>query len=250
MTAMRMAGCVVRGAGCGVVAATDHGTPRSTRRHNETTPQRILSGNRRAVVASYRRTTPEAWPSALSSFHVRGRRNQPAFPIDRLRDARLIERLTIPELARDLLVHLVEALAVVGEAAPPHGVTLTAPHLEEPVGVGERLPGGGDDVRGAGGEDLFRLVERGDATGHDDRGGEPGIADRAPDPPRRFDVAPERTGGVTEDGRHALPSARTCVRIHRPSHLRLLGVLEFAAARQRQEVHAGARELHAEEDGV
>ena len=81
----------------------------------------------------------------------------------------LVERLSVPQLARHLLVHLVEALAVVGERAPADLVAAPEPHLQEPVGIRKRLPRRADDVGRAGREDLLRLLEGVDAPGHDDR---------------------------------------------------------------------------------
>src|SRR5439155_10596488 len=50
--------------------------------------------------------------------------------------------LPVPELARDLLMTLVQPLAVVRELTPAHEVAQTETDLPEPVGIGERLPRG------------------------------------------------------------------------------------------------------------
>ena len=73
-------------------------------------------------------------------------RNQPALAIAAAGNIRLVERLAIPQLARHLLVHLVEPLAVVRERAAPDAVAVTLLDLQEPVGIGERLPRGADRV--------------------------------------------------------------------------------------------------------
>jgi hypothetical protein len=78
--------------------------------------------------------------------------------------------LPVPQLARDLLVALVEPLAVIRELAAPHEIPVAEPGLPEPVGVGESLAGGGHAVGLAPLEDPFRLVEGGDAAAGDERG--------------------------------------------------------------------------------
>jgi len=78
--------------------------------------------------------------------------------------------LPVPQLARDLLVALVEPLAVIRELAAPHEIPVAEPDLPEPVGVGESLAGGGHAVGLAPLEDPLRLVEGGDAAAGDERG--------------------------------------------------------------------------------
>jgi hypothetical protein len=175
---------------------------------------------------------------------------QPALAVIALLQAWLVEPDAIPELAGDRLVHLVEPLAVIRERALPDLRALAGSHLQEPVGIGERLPRGRNDVRRTRLENAFRLREAVDAAGDHDRRGEPGGPHGVTDPPRRRDVPPEGTGFIGEHRRHALPAARAGVRIRGPSFLRLLRVLELAAARQRQKVHPGARELDAEEHRI
>src|SRR3990172_2554999 len=65
--------------------------------------------------------------------------------------------LPIPELAGDLLVALVEPLAVVRELAAAHEVAVPEADLPEPVGVGKRLPRRRHAVRFATLEDGLRL---------------------------------------------------------------------------------------------
>ena len=77
-----------------------------------------------------------------------------------MRNAGLVERFAVPELARDLLVHLVEPLAVVGEAAAADLAAAAEAHLQEPVGIGQRLARRADDVRGAGREDRLRPASK------------------------------------------------------------------------------------------
>jgi hypothetical protein len=147
-------------------------------------------------------------------------------------------------------VHLVEPFTVVGETTPPDLVSASGPQLQIPVRVGERLTGGCDDVGGAGRQDSFRLIERMDPAGDDDRGVQSGGANSLADALRGPHVAPERTGGVAEHRRHALPAAPAGIGVRRPADFRLLRVFEFAAPRQREEVHARPGELHAEEHRI
>src|SRR5215207_6154362 len=83
------------------------------------------------------------------------RRQEAAAPVAAERDAGLPEPLAIPELTRDLLVRLVERLAVVGVGAAAHLRAAPRERLQEPVGVGERLAGGADDVSVAAPQHLF-----------------------------------------------------------------------------------------------
>src|SRR5689334_5590700 len=93
---------------------------------------------------------------------------------------------------------------------------------------------------------MLRLLEAVDASGDDDRCRIPRDVKRGADSCRRLDVAPERTASIGKHRRHALPPAGPGVGVCRPADLRLLGILELAAARQRQEIHTGPRELYAE----
>src|SRR5687768_1542360 len=54
--------------------------------------------------------------------------------------------VAVPQLARHLLVVLVQPLAVVRELAAPDEVTVAEVNLAVPVGVREALTRGGDDV--------------------------------------------------------------------------------------------------------
>ena len=56
------------------------------------------------------------------------------------------ERKLVPKLAGDRLVLLIEPFAVIGIFADPDFVTDSEPDFAEPVGIGERLPRGADDV--------------------------------------------------------------------------------------------------------
>ena len=71
---------------------------------------------------------------------------------------------------------------------------------------------------------------------------------RAPpaDRRRRRGVAAERPALVGNILRHALVAARSGIGIGRPADARLLGVVELAAARRRQKIHAGPGEGGAE----
>src|SRR5690606_7032946 len=135
---------------------------------------------------------------------------------------------------------VVRVLAHAHFFAPPHA------HLEEPVRVREALSRRADDVAGTGGQALFRLAEALHAARHHHRRGEPCLADAGADAPRRFHVAPDGTSLVGDVAGHAFEAAGAGIGIGGPAHLRLLGIVELAAAGERQEIHAGAGELDAE----
>ena len=99
-------------------------------------------------------------------------------------DPGVVELHAIPELAGDLLVVLVERLAVVGELAAAHEVAVAQPDLAEPVGIGQRLARGGDEVGLALGQDRLGLLEGADATARHHRRGVTGGADGARESPR------------------------------------------------------------------
>src|SRR5207247_2548674 len=89
-----------------------------------------------------------------------GRRPQPSLAVERHPNVALARRdVTVPELARHLLVALIEALAVVRELAASHLGPEAEPDLPEPVGVGERLTGGADEVGLAAAENALGLLE-------------------------------------------------------------------------------------------
>src|SRR5690349_10374512 len=141
------------------------------------------------------------------------RRREPPLPPVRRRDAGLVEPLAIPELARDGPVPLIERLAVVGVDAAAHLAAAAEAQLQEPVGIGQRLPGGADEVGVAGREDRLGLRERADPARDDDRRAEAGLAHGPPDPRLLRHLPPERAGRVRERRRHALVPARAGVGI-------------------------------------
>ena len=143
----------------------------------------------------------------------------------------------VPQLAGDRLVHLVEALAVVGEDAAPHLAAQTQPELPEPVGVGQALPCRRDDVRRAGAQQLLRLLEGRDAARQDHRRRASRGAHRLTHGAGGLPVSAEWPALVRPHRRHALVATRSRVGIARPPHPRLLGVLELAAAREGEVIH-------------
>src|SRR3954471_17313476 len=74
------------------------------------------------------------------------RRGQAALAVGRALHAGCVEIHPVPELARDLLVFLVEPLAVVRVGAAAHVATAPEPDLAEPVGIGQRLARRSADV--------------------------------------------------------------------------------------------------------
>ena len=69
----------------------------------------------------------------------------PASVIDS-RNTRFIEINTIPQLARNRPVRLVQCFTVIRVGTSSHRITSTKSHLHEPVRIRERLAGHADDV--------------------------------------------------------------------------------------------------------
>ena len=155
----------------------------------------------------------------------------------------------VPELTRDLLVLLVEALAVVGEDAASYFVAVPVAHLPPPVGIREGLPRGSYHVAVAVDERGLRGVERPHAAaadhGHDGVDCADGLADLA----GQREIAAEGPRGVDAHGGHAFVPADACVGVSGGAYLGRLRVLEFAAFADRHEVHAGGGELCGEPGG-
>src|SRR5713226_5491428 len=125
------------------------------------------------------------------------RRRQPALAVARERDRRVPRvEFPVPELAGDLLVALVEALAVVRELAPAHELAVARADLPEPIGIGERLARRRDEVGLAALEDPLRLLEGRDAAARHDGRRVAGLAHRAADRGGERDVAAERAACV------------------------------------------------------
>src|SRR2546425_3244620 len=163
------------------------------------------------------------------------------------RQARLrrVDVHAVPQLAGHLLVLLVEPLAVVGELAAPHEVAIAEADLPEPVGIGQRLAGGADEVRVAALEDGFRLLERPDAAAGDDGGVAARLADGAADARGQRHVAAEGAARVGQHGRHALVARAPRVGVDGLADARLLGILEAPALGHRQVIHAGLGDARA-----
>src|SRR3984957_6815032 len=184
-----------------------------------------------------------ARPTEGASELPPGGRREAALAIAGERDTGLIERLAVPQLAGHLPVALVERLAVVGVQTQAHLGTAPAPDLAEPVRIGERLARETHDVRLAVGEHGLGLGETVDTARSDDGGKGALRAQRRAHPRGGLKVASEGTPGIGVIGRHAFVAAAAGVRVGRVPDLRLPGVVELAAARERQEVHTGVREL-------
>src|SRR5687768_14289913 len=143
-----------------------------------------------------------------------GGRAEPAPPVGGERDGgiRAIE-IAVPQLAGDLLVMLVQPLAVVRELASAHQMAVAEVNLAEPVGVREALAGGSHDVGLAALEDALRLLEGHDAAAGDDRCVETRFAHGGADGGGERHVAPEGAACVRDDGGHALVPGLAGVRI-------------------------------------
>ena len=94
------------------------------------------------------------------------------------------------------------------------------------------------------------LLEAVHAAGDDDRCLAARGAQRGANPRSRFDVAAKRAEAIRMPRRHAFVAAAPGVGIDGPADRGLLGIVELAAARQRQKVHARAGEGGAEGAGI
>src|ERR1700733_1305558 len=81
-------------------------------------------------------------PHMLSGYRFRRgppRRNEPPLAVGREAHAGFAQCVSIPQLAGDLAVPLIERLAVIGVDAQAHFRAAASPNLREPVGIRERL---------------------------------------------------------------------------------------------------------------
>src|SRR5215813_7200816 len=108
-------------------------------------------------------------------------RHQPPPTVVTQRNPRLIQVHSIPQLARYLLVHLIEPLTIIRKYATPDLVSAPKPYLEEPVRVGQRLTSGGNNISFPVAKDRFRLLKSRDSARGDHRRIEPGLIYRVLD---------------------------------------------------------------------
>src|ERR1700733_1757283 len=177
------------------------------------------------------------------------RSREPSFAVTRGSFARQRRQL-VPQLAGDLLVFLVEAFAIIGVFADPHLIAQAETDFVKPIGIGQRLERRGDDVAHAARQIVFRHFEVVNATGAHYRCLASGVAHRAAHRRGRRGVSPERPALGGNILRHALVAARAGIGINRVSDPGLLGVIELAAARQRNKIGAGPGKGCAEERRV
>src|SRR2546430_17648611 len=88
-------------------------------------------------------------------------------------DVRLVEFFSIPELARDLAVGLIERFAVIGVSAAAYFFTPPEFHFAKPVRIGEGLARHSDNVGVTTSENRFGFIKRCDAARPDNRRREP-----------------------------------------------------------------------------
>jgi hypothetical protein len=184
-----------------------------------------------------------------SSRRLPKRRSKPTLAVGRAPFA-LSGRQLIPELARDRLMLLVEPLAIISVLAHPNLGAVSQARFAEPIRIGERLARRAYDVADAARQIVFGHLEIVDAAGANNRHALAGVARGLANHRSRLGVAAERPALVGNVLRHAFVAARPGVRIGGGADRRLLGVIEFAAARGRQKVHSGAREGGTEDDRI
>src|SRR5512132_2058523 len=118
-------------------------------------------------VSNRNRTLPhwqDAWTRTDGILPQPPRRHEPPPSGGIELDVRLVEGFAIPQLAGDLLVLLIERLAVVGVFAAPHLGAAAELDLEEPIGVGQGRARHADDVGVSVREDGLGLLECADAA--------------------------------------------------------------------------------------
>ena len=157
---------------------------------------------------------------------------------------------TIPQLASNRPVRLVESFAVVCVCAAPHLIASPEFHFQKPIGIGERLPRQSDNVSLALSQNRFGLFERRYSACCHHRRRKPRFVHRLLDCRNERDAASEGPSRIRKHSRHALISALTGVWINGLAHLRLLRVFKLAALRERQKIETGASKLDAEIDRI
>ncbi len=144
----------------------------------------------------------------------------------------------VPELAGDLPVAAVETFAVICEGAAADLLSPALLHLEEPVGVGEALAGGGDEIGLSHLQDVLGLAEAANTPGGDDASLRIYGLEAGADLRGQGDVAGPGSGRADAGGRHALLAALAGVWVGGFPHPWGLGVFELAALGDGDEIQA------------
>src|SRR5262249_58361884 len=112
-----------------------------------------------------------------------------------------------------------------GEAAPC--AAAAQPHLQDPIGVSQRLARRADDISLTATQNILGLFEVGDTAGSNNRRFVSRRIDRALDRRGQRYVAAKGTDLVRQDRGHALVAALAGIRVDGLAHLGLLRVLEL-----------------------
>src|ERR1700730_554521 len=207
----------------------------------------VITGRDPIFARTAKRWAGEQWVGNLGG-------DQTALAIGGQHDARFIQRLSIPELARHFAVTLIQRLAIVGVYAYAYFIAAAGGDFGKPVGIGQRLASQPDNIRRALGKCPLGLLEMMDAARQHDGRGESGRTNPRSYSRGRIDVAAKGSYGVRKIGGHAFIAAAARVRVGRLADFRVRRILEFPAARQRNEGHAGAakhsREIRRVLDGA
>src|SRR5207248_4971611 len=128
-------------------------------------------------------------------------------------DVRLGEFFSIPELARDLAVGLIERFAIIGVSAAAYFLSPPEFHFAKPIGIGEGLTRHADHVCIFVLQNRFSLCECCDAASGDDRRVESGGIYRAFDLRYQRYRSTEWAALVGQSCRHAFITALARVRV-------------------------------------
>src|SRR5437867_13038133 len=82
----------------------------------------------------------------LSTSRFPPRRQQSPPSVACHRDSRLVQFLSIPKLASDLSMRLIESFAIVCVRAASNSIASAEFHFSKPIRIGERLPRHANDV--------------------------------------------------------------------------------------------------------
>src|SRR5579872_5018754 len=184
----------------------------------------------------------------ISHFNVRPfRRDESSLAVPASLNAGFVEPLFIPELTRYLLMLLIERFAVIGKLTGANLGASAGGDLQRPIWIGERLTGGADDVANAVPQPSLRHLELMNPACANDRGIKTNLTYGVPDRFGRSRVAAKRAPRIRDILRHTFIAAGTGIGVGGGADRGASGVVEFATARGREEIHPRFREGDADQ---